>query len=144
MEDLSLRTMRSSSGTYSWLVAAREGTEKENPLPARIDLARDMANVWISVWTEDKARSVTSRQVEERSRSERVRVLEVEADLVASVRVSSMDRMVESGFRRFLKGRRADSSSESESARRRFRLSTIIDELSGSRGRENVEGSEDW
>lgn len=106
-------------------MAAREGTEKEKPLPARIDLAREMASVWISVWTEDKVKSVTSRQVDERLRSERVRVLEVEADLVASVRVSSIDRMTESGLRRFLKGRRTDSSSESASARRRFLLSAI-------------------
>lgn len=36
-EDFSLRTMRSSSGTYSWLAAEREGTSKEKPLPERIE-----------------------------------------------------------------------------------------------------------
>lgn len=108
-------------------MAARDGTEKEKPFPARIDLAREIANDWILVWTEDKGRSVTSRQVDERERSERVRVLEVEADFVASARVLIMDRIAESGFRRFLKGRRADSSSESESARRRFLLSAIVE-----------------
>lgn len=110
-------------------MAAREGTEKEKPLPARIDLAREMARVWILVWTEDNGRSVTSRQVEERERSDRVRVLEVEADLVESVRAWRIDKMAESGFRRFLKGRRLDSlsESESESARRRFLLSAIVE-----------------
>lgn len=109
------------------MVAAREGTENEKPLPARIDLVRERARVRILFWTEDRGRSVTSRQVEESERSDRVRVLEDEDDLVDSVRALSVSKMKESGLRRFLKGRRLDSSSESESSRRRFRLSAIFE-----------------
>ncbi|MFS7915152.1 hypothetical protein Hanom_Chr02g00161931 [Helianthus anomalus] len=89
-----------------------------------MDLVRLRARERMRFWTEDNGRSVTSRQVEERERSVRVRVLEVEADLVAADRVLRVDKMTESGFRRFLKGRRvvvvSSSESESESARRRF------------------------
>lgn len=57
----------------------REGTEKEKPLPERIDLVAAMMICSICCWTEVRSRSATSRQVVERLRSARVRVLDVEA-----------------------------------------------------------------
>ncbi|KAK9291171.1 hypothetical protein L1049_009359 [Liquidambar formosana] len=76
-------------------------------------------------WTEERERSVTSRQAVERLRSERVRDLEeeeaaAEVDLARSVRSS---RMASSGLRRFLNG--AVLSGSPSSARRRFFLSAI-------------------
>lgn len=46
-DDLSLRTMRSSSGTYSWLAEEREGTEKEKPWPDRMEWVRRRIRVSI-------------------------------------------------------------------------------------------------
>lgn len=70
--DLSFSTIRSSSGTYSWFEAAREGTLKENPSPARMERAIWTMTVSISVCTEESERSATSRQEDERERSARV------------------------------------------------------------------------
>lgn len=128
--------MRSSSGTYNWLAEEREGTEKEKPLPARIDLARERARVSISDWTEERGRSFTSRHVDERDREERVmgfRAEDVPAASEAVARVLRVERIAESGFRSFLKGRVSDSESESGSVCRRFFfLSAISRETGGS------------
>lgn len=108
---LSLRTIRSSSETYSWLTAEREGTLKEKPSPESIDLAIENANDSISDCTSSIGRSATSRQVEERPTSERVRVLAVEEQ--EDLRDLRVWRMTESGFSLFLKGRLSESESES-------------------------------
>lgn len=73
-------------------------------------------------WTEESERSDTSRQVEERARSARVKGLEVEEEEeeVTDLRIL---RIWASDLRRFLKG--WDAELESESARRRFFLSAM-------------------
>lgn len=87
---------------------------------------------------------MTSRQVSARERSVRVRVLkeeeeEEEEERREAVRSWRVLTMAASGFRRFLKGRRPDSSSsELGSSRRRFLLSAIE---GGERGRERVSES---
>lgn len=102
---LSFSTMRSSSGTYSWFVAAREGTLKEKPWPERMEWVRERTKDSMADWTEERDRSVTSRQAEERERSDSVKGLEeVEAEKVDFKRECRDSRITESGFRRFLKG----------------------------------------
>lgn len=76
-------------------------------------------------WTEVRERSVTSRQVAERERSERARVLEVEAADEEEARDWRVCRMTGSGLSRFLKGRAVPSPSSSE--RRRFFFSAAIE-----------------
>lgn len=98
-------------------MAAREGTLKEKPLPERIDWTMEMVKASISDWTEVRERSVTSRQLEESDRSERVRGFEEEADAVEITRDCKVWRITESGFRRFLK---RSSVVESGSGWRRF------------------------
>lgn len=80
-------------------------------------------------WTEERERSVTSRQAKLRARSARVRVLQEEEEDEASARSESVSfwrtwRMTGSGLTRFLKGWRV-SSSDPGSGRRRFFLSAI-------------------
>lgn len=93
-------------------------------------------------WTAESERSVTSRHVAERLRSDRVRGFddkeEVEAPLVAAVVVvvvvvvvvaakrscCRVSRMAGSGLRIFLKGS-SDSSSDVGSGRRRFCFSFL-------------------
>lgn len=114
---LSFKTMRSSSGTYSWFVPARDGTLKEKPWPERMEWASDRMTDSMVDWTSKSERSDTSRHVEARERSERVRGFDEEMERVAVKRVWSDWRITESGFKRFLKG---SSVEESGSARRRF------------------------
>lgn len=64
--------MRSSSGTYNWLAADREGTSKAKPLPERMERAILRIRDSIVDCTDERERSVTSRQEEERPRSSRV------------------------------------------------------------------------
>lgn len=59
----------------------------------------------IEDWTDERERSLTSRQVEERERSPRVRVLEEEDEArTESVSFLRVWRMTESGLTRFLNG----------------------------------------
>lgn len=109
----------------------RAGTSKEKPLPERIDLVTVKMMCSICCWTEVRSRSVTSRQVVERFRSARVRVLEVEvADRWESVSFFRIERMSVSDLRRFLNGAicwlLSSSSSEVGSALRRFFLLSAI------------------
>lgn len=108
-DDLSLRTIRSSSGMYKWFEEAREGTLKENPLPERIDLVIEKTRVSISDWTEERDRSVTSRQEEEREADTSASVvgfLDEDEDgfLMESANCLRESRMVESGLRRLRNG----------------------------------------
>ncbi|KAJ9184243.1 hypothetical protein P3X46_003990 [Hevea brasiliensis] len=126
--------MRSSSGTYSWFVAAREGTLKEKPRPERMEWVRERIKDSMADWTESRERSVTSRHAEERERSERVKGLEEveEEEEVDFKRECRDSRITESGFRRFLKGSWSWSEEEdSGSARRRF-LALVVSAISGS------------
>ena len=76
--------------------------------------------------TEGRESSFTSRHVEARARSARVRVLEVDAEVEEVLRRSRSDsRMTESGFSRFLKGSRVSSSELGSGRRRFFFLSSI-------------------
>lgn len=88
-----------------------------------MDLAIVKASDSISDWTWSIGRSETSRQVEERPTSVRVRVLEVEAE--EDLRVFRVWRMTESGFSLDLKGRLSESASELGGGRRRLFLSAI-------------------
>lgn len=76
--------------------------------------------------TEERDRSVTSRQAKGRDRSWRVRDLEEEDEAEEEELPNSLRiwRMTESGFSLFLKGSCVPSS-EFSSARRRFFLSAI-------------------
>lgn len=89
-----------------------------------MELAIRYARDSISDWTSSIGRSETSRQVEERPTSERVRVLEAAAE---DLRVFRVWRMTESGFSLDLNGR----LSESASARRRLFLSVIAGSSGG-------------
>ena len=78
---------------------------KEKPLPERMDLVRERTRVSMEDWTEERERSVTSRQVEAREgeMSARVRGLfrvsvGFRTDSARSFRIW---RIVVSGFRRF-------------------------------------------
>lgn len=79
-----------------------------------MERARERARVSISDWTEERGRSLTSRQVEERDKEERVRVLEDDDDEAEAARALREDNMTESGFRDFLKGSVSVSVSESD------------------------------
>lgn len=115
---------------------AREGTWKLKPLPASMERAIWRIRVSMVDWTAESERSVTSRHVAERLRSDRVRGFddeeEVEAPLAAAVVVVvaakksclRVSRMAWSGLRLFLKGS-SDSSSDVGSGRRRFCFSFL-------------------
>lgn len=108
-----------------------------------MERARERIRVSMLDWTEERGRSATSRQVEERERSERVRGLELEVEAwVCSLarRVSRVLRIAASELRFFLWGLDlvlALSESESEVsvvARRRFFFSGAILERDGGEG----------
>lgn len=111
MVHLSFKTMRSTSGTYSWLEEEREGTVKEKPWPERIWWVSWRTRDSIADWTEERERSDTSRHVEERERSASVKGFEVEEEEVEE-KDFSIWRIWSSDLRRCLKG--WDASSESE------------------------------
>lgn len=119
---------------------------KEKPLPARMDLVRERTRVSMVDWTEERERSVTSRQEEEREGERSARVMGLVWSGLGfrteSARDLRISRITESGLRRFWNGRdfevvavvlmvamASPSVSESEtgwSARRRFLLSAIF------------------
>ena len=113
---------------------------KEKPLPARMDLVRERTRVSMVDWTEERERSVTSRQVEDREGERSARVMGLVwlglGFRTESARDLRDSRISASGLRRFWNGRdfevvavASPSVSESDrwcSARRRFLLSAIF------------------
>lgn len=94
------------------MAEAREGTEKEKPLPERIECASERASDSMVDWTEESGRSQTSRQAVERLRSESAVGLEAEEVAADDLRVVSVLMMVESGLSLDLNRSGSDSSSE--------------------------------
>lgn len=107
------------------MAPAREGTEKEKPLPERMECASERTTDSMEDWTEVSGRSLTSRQAVGRLRSERVTGFAAEEVAAEDLRALSVWRMVESGLSLDLNWRGSDSESESVAARRRFFLSAI-------------------
>lgn len=104
---------------------AREGTEKEKPLPERMECASESATDSMVDWTEESGRSATSRQAVERLRSERTTGF-AGAELAADdFRALSVWRIDLSALSLDLNRSGSDSESELSSARRRFFLSAI-------------------
>lgn len=101
----------------------------ENPSPERMDRAIFRMTDSMADWTDWRERSVTSRQVDVRERSARVRDLDDDDDAVFIMSFRVL-RIAVSDFRSFLKGSWV-SSSESGSDRRRFFLSAILDSERG-------------
>lgn len=115
---------------------AREGTWKLKPLPASMEWAIWRIRVSMVDWTAESERSVTSRHVAERLRSDRVRGFDDEEEVEAPLATAAvvvvaakrscfrLSRMAWSGLRIFLKGS-SDSSSDAGSGRRRFCFSFL-------------------